>query len=353
MEQIKKKIGILTFAKGDNYGAVLQAYALKEVLLRMGYTVEFIYLTWNTWKSNLLSYVTPLSKRFESFRNEYIDSFTVECHTKEDLACVSKDFDYCIMGSDQIWNPAITTHRALRYFGDFLPGTVKRFSYAASFGFANWQFPELTDEIKKLLRKFDAVSVREDEAITICRDIFDCEAIKVLDPTLLLGDFSALLHKSSVYQDAVVGFKFSPSVEYYDLLRKIAAELDTFPFLMEGLSKTTIKSGMFTHRSWFPSPLTWVNNIANARFVVTDSFHCMAFSIIFKKNFVVIPSNTALQSRMTSLLSDLGLIDRLFSSHEEALESKIWCKAIDYNLVDNKLEELRRSSMDFLRNALN
>ena len=353
MGKDKKKIGILTFAKGDNYGAVLQAYALKEVLARMGYTVEFIYLTWNTWKANLLSYVTPLSKRFESFRNEYIGSFTVECHTKEDLARVSKDFNYCIMGSDQIWNPAITAHRALHYFGDFLPDTVKRFSYAASFGFTKWQFPELTDEVKKLLKKFNAVSVREDEAITICRDVFNCEAIKVLDPTLLLGDFSVLLHKPSDYKDTVVGFKFSPSVEYYDLLRKISVELDTFPFLMEGLSKTTIKSGMFTNRSWFPSPQTWISNIANARFVVTDSFHCMAFSIIFKKDFVVIPSNTALQSRMTSLLSDLGLSDRIFASHEKVLESKIWRKSIDYNLVDNKLEKLRKSSMDFLKNALN
>ena len=109
MEQNKRKIGILTFAKGDNYGAVLQAYALAEVLRRMGYGVEFFYLTWTTWRHDLAAFVTPLSRRFESFRREYICTFSKECHTKEDLAQASKGLDCCIVGSDQIWNPAITT----------------------------------------------------------------------------------------------------------------------------------------------------------------------------------------------------------------------------------------------------
>lgn len=351
MVQNKGKIGIFTFAKGDNYGAVLQAYALKEVLVNMGYKVVFIHLTWDTWKYKILSLFTPLSRRFDSFRKEFLGSFTKECHTKEDLVQVSRDFDYCIMGSDQIWNPTITTHRALFYFGDFLPDYVKRLSYAASFGYSEWKFPELTEDIKNCLKRFNAISVREDEAVDICRNTFEREAVKVLDPTLLYGNFSALLEKPSC-KGSVVGFKFSPSIMYYNLLHQIANELDTVPLLMDGLSKTTLKSGLFMNRSWFPSPQTWVTNIANARFVVTDSFHCMAFSIIFNKEFVVIPSNPALQSRMTSLLSDLGLSDRLFNSHEEVLNSKIWYRSIDYTQVNKKLEVLRKKSMDFLREAL-
>lgn len=148
MEQAKGKIGILTFAKGDNYGAVLQAYALATVLREMRYEVEFFHLTWTTWRHDLATFITPLSKRFELFRKEYIGSFSKPCHTKDDLTEVSKGLDYCILGSDQIWNPAITTHRALRYFGDFLPDRIKRFSYAASFGYDSWCFPELTDDVK-------------------------------------------------------------------------------------------------------------------------------------------------------------------------------------------------------------
>lgn len=351
MEQNKGKIGVLTFAKGDSYGAVLQAYALAEVLRRMGYRVEFFHLTWTTWRHELITFVTPFSRRFESFRREYIGTFSKECHTREDLARASKVLDCCIMGSDQIWNPAITTHRTLRYFGDFLPDGVRRFSYGASFGYDSWRFPELTDDVRKLLTCFNAVSVRENEGVSICHDVFGCDAVKVLDPTLLLGDFSSLLCKPA-FKDAVVGFKFVPSEPYYGLMRQIARELESFPVLMEGLSKMVFKAGMRVRRCWFPSPQTWVTNIANARFVVTDSFHCMVFAILFKKEFVVIPSNSALLSRMTSLLGDLGLDDRLFSSYKEVVDSKIWCRTIDYIEVDKRLECLREKSMDFLRAAL-
>ena len=78
----------------------------------------------------------------------------------------------------------------------------------------------------------------------------------------------------------------------------------------------------------------------------------MVFAILFKKYFAVIHSNSALQSRMTSLLNDLGLGDRLFSSHQEALDRKIWNKSIDYVEVDKRLENLRENSMSFLRSAL-
>lgn len=351
MGQYKEKIGILTFAKGDNYGAVLQAYALAEVLRRMGYCVEFFHLTWTTWKQDLYAFITPLSRRIDSFRSKFIGSFTKECHTKEDLAMAAEGLDCVIVGSDQIWNPSITTHRALRYWGDFLPEGVRRFSYAASFGYDSWRFPELTDEVRKLLMRFNAVSVRENEGVRICHDVFGLNAVKVLDPTLLLGDFSPLLHKPA-FKDAVVGFKFVPSDTYYDVMRLVARELNTFPVLMEGLSKTTFKAGRNVSRCLFPSPQTWVTNIANARFVVTDSFHCMVFAILFKKEFAVIPVNSALQSRMTSLLNDLGIGDRLFSSYQELLDRKIWSTTIDYVEVDKRLENLRKHSMSFLRFAL-
>ena len=87
-------------------------------------------------------------------------------------------------------------------------------------------------------------------------------------------------------------------------------------------------------------------------FVVTDSFHCMVFAILFQERICRDSSNSALQSRMTSLLNDLGLGDRLFSSHQEALDRKIWNKSIDYVEVDKRLENLRENSMSFLRSAL-
>lgn len=347
----KIKTGILTFAKGDNYGAVLQAYSLAESLRKMGHEVIFLNMTWSTWKKDVASVLTPLSRRFEAFRQEHLKSFSEPCHTKEDLAKASEGLDFCIVGSDQVWNPSITTHRALRYFLDFLPDSVQRVSYAASFGYDTWRFPDLTRQVSSLLSRFKSVSVREDEGVSICENVFGLKAEKVADPTILLGDFSALMEKPK-FADTVMGFIYSPTEEYYNLMKQAAAKLDCRPVLMEFVLKFRHKSRFSLKRCRFPSPQTWVTNIANARFVVTDSFHCTVFAILHHRDFAVIPSNSALQGRMLSLLRELGLEDRLFPSCEAAKKSKIWERPIDYRNVDEKIETIRKASLDFLRSAL-
>ena len=107
-------------------------------------------------------------------------------------------------------------------------------------------------------------------------------------------------------------------------------------------------------RKYFLSPQQWITNIANARFVITDSFHTLAFSLIFKRNFAIIPSSklAKLQGRMVSLLKELGLEYRIFSSIEEARRSNVWNISIDYDEIDKKLNELRLESMEYLEKSL-
>lgn len=352
MEKNRKKIEIFTFSKGDNYGAVLQAYSLATILRNLGHKVEFVYYTWTTWQYAILSHITPLGFRFEQFRRNYLRSFSRKCTNSSDLAVACKDADLCIVGSDQVWNPSITGNRALHYFFDFLPDHINRVSYAASFGNSEWEYHELDLKVEKLLKKFSLISVREYDGVEICKKQFNCNAIKVLDPTLLLGNFDELLVKPKL-RDTILGFKFVPDNNYYELLKKIGRDLDKKPMVMDILTKHIRKSVLSLNPVFFPSPQQWISNIAYSRFVVTDSFHCMAFSIIFKRDFVVIPSNKKLQGRMLSLLSDLGLEERLFDSIQSVSSSRIWMKKINYAIVDEKMKSLRQISMQYLQEALN
>lgn len=346
------KISILTFAKGDNYGAVLQAYALGHVLQNLGYDVEYISLTWTTWIHSILSRITPLRKRFQNFRKKYLINFSKKCVSFQDLKDSVSNTDICIVGSDQVWNPDITTIRALHYFFDFAPDSTPRISYAASFGVSKWKWDNLTNEVESLLKKFHSVSVREESGVAICKSTFNIHATKVLDPTLLLESYDNLL-KKPLLENYVLGFKFITSPEYFSLLKHVAASINASPLIMDLLPRN-LKETRIGKASFSPSPEQWVTNIAYSQFVITDSFHCTAFSLIFKKNFIVIlPERLEkVQDRLYSLLEELGLENRIFTSIEEAKKSNIWNSSINYDIVNQKLSQLREESIKFLDKAI-
>lgn len=351
MKQLR--ISVLTFAMPENYGAVLQAYALGKVLRDMGHEVQFIDYTWtSSQKFYLLSILTPLKRKFSNFRKIYMKNFSKKCKTETDLRKAVEGFDVCIVGSDQVWNPDITDKRALHYFFDFVPDDILKISYAASFGVKEWKWKNLTPKIKELLNKFKAVSVREYSGVEICNDNFAVRATKVLDPTLLLGDFSHLLLPSEE-TGFVLGYAYKRSNEYYDFIREAASALQTKGMVMDVFPRDLRKtSGM--KKCFSPSPLQWLTVIANSRFVITDSYHALAFAIIFKRNFIVVPTGNLgqLNDRMMTLLQDLDLEDRIFNSLAKARESRIWEKSINYEEVDTKLSVLRADSVKFLKESL-
>lgn len=348
------KISILTFSQGDNYGAVLQSYGLGEFLRRKGYTVEYINLTWSSLRYTILSKLTPLPYRFKAFRKKYLRDFSKSCKCTEDLKDSVTHSDLCIVGSDQVWNPQITTIRALHYFFDFLPLDKPRISYAASFGLDNWPDPSMIEPVRKLLTKFDAISVRENVGVDICRKTFGQEATLVIDPTLLLGDFSAILKKPK-HKDKIVGFMFKASKSYYSVLEKIGHLVGSRVLLMDLPRRRIIPPLRKFSLSPCSSVEDWVTNIANARMVITDSFHCLAMSIIFNREFFFIANNPKLSSRATSLLEALNIEGRIFYSIEDFYESFTTGDHIvplDYNTIQLQLKNLRASSIDFLDDVL-
>lgn len=347
------KISILTFSKGDSYGAVLQSYALATILREWGHQVEFIHLYWlNSWRQFLLKKLTPISYRFEEFRKLYLSPFSKPCSSFEDLAEVTKNTDICIVGSDQVWNPDITKQYMLHYFFDFLPENTYRIAYAASFGIHQWRTTGYETEIIELLKKFSYISVREDSAIHICEDVFRVEAVKVLDPTFLIENYMERLHLIKCTSSNIISFKFSTNSEYYKLLSHMGNKLQKRVVSLDPIRLNTSSEILNFKLAPFSSVESWLHYILNAELVITDSFHCTVFSILFKKQFIVIPGDYKRVDRIHSLLKELNLLDRYYPKIEDLYKADSWCNSIDYSSVFEIIAKQREHSLDFLRRAI-
>lgn len=343
------KISILTFSKETNYGANLQCYALCKTLQSMGHNVNIIDIQLSKIKASFISRIIRLPEKvfFKNFRKKHLDIFTRKYKNVDDLKQNPPKSDLFIVGSDQVWNPQLTQRLdPLVYFFSFLPEGARRISYAASFGHAEWQNPELTDEVKSLLGKFEAISVREDTAVDICHDVFGAEAVRVADPTLLLTSYDELcgVYDQRRETNELLYFPFVKDEEEQAIIADFAKK--------HGLKAVAMMSFHrypgFVRRT-LVSLRVWLNSIRYARIVVSQSFHCMVFCILFHKRFVAVPLKGK-QTRQKNLLSQLGLEDHICEDKTKLRETleRILNKDIDYQKVEKKIEEVRKQARDFL-----
>lgn len=238
-------------------------------------------------------------------------------------------------------------------FLSFLEGVkIKRIAYAASFGLDNcdeytsWQLKECS----RLLKLFDMVSVRETSGISLCRNYFGIEAIQMLDPTLLLDvdDYRRLIRKGNTQPSK--GNLFVYILDRTDakenLVNQIAEEKGLIPFWVtndeENLSLPLEKR--------IKQPVEqWLRSFDDAEFILTDSFHGCAFSILFRKNFIALGNSSRGLDRFISLLSSLCLLDRLILSDTDYGEYyELLSSDIDYNQVEKALQVLKQKSLDFI-----
>ena len=349
------KISLLTIWKERNYGAEMQTYATVRVLKELGHTPEVIdfrlsdkhKLTLRSKIIRLLQNFTPLAISFRKFWRHYIPSSRYY-KTSAQLKKSPPIADTYIVGSDQVWNPDLTQSRALQYFGDFIPKNSKVISYASSIGEASWHWHHLTSDVTHLLSKFSAISCREEIGRQIIHDTFGINATHVLDPTLLLPNYDEITGKIS-NNNAVVYYPLTDN----PLLEQFAKELANTLGL--GYINTNKKKYFLRKIIWWRTPIQdWIRNIAGASVVVTHSFHGLAFSLLYKRNFIIIQGEWEKQrsSRITSLLDALNLRDRYFDSFDEAKKSQIWTRPIDWQAVHQRLEALRASSLHYLQQSL-
>lgn len=383
------KIGIITFWEStDNYGQVLQAYALQTVLKNMGHEpfliryslkaslgesrkpsllrklikVIAIYPMLKAIKRNIRQREDidcrkkieekNILRRFSDFRDANMSSSRDVYNSIEELKANPPKADCYITGSDQVWTMLLSNEGNKAYFLDFGEDKIKRISYAASF--ARYEYPkELIPLLKEQLAKFNAISVREDEGVDICRLGGRYDAIKTLDPTFLLDKdvYLKLIEHISLEHD----YAFTYSINIRDAKELAWEEVCEYVHKQKMEMVTVTSSGHFPGREIlsdtkyvYATIPEWIAYINNAKFVVTTSFHGIAFCIILNKPFVYFPLSKAGakgNGRVISLLKELGLMDRIYfgSGIEAILEAKI-----DWNKVNSSLEVMKKKSLDFL-----
>lgn len=347
------KIGIVTFQETNNYGAILQNFALQKAIEKHGHVAETVdYRSKYIAKPYRLSHLKnkglgkyafgvvgylcymPRTHANKKFRKNINYSKKVK---KEQLAELNNDYDCFITGSDQVWNVNLTGYDDT-YFLKFVTDSFKKNSYAASVGIS-----ELDDKQKEWyadkLSDYHMITVREKASIGLLKQVTEKEVVDVLDPVFLLTQDEWKKYVKPVKEkgDYILVYQLGLStalVNYAkECAKKYGCKLVFFPFPLVGAAcgKYKVCGGSGELLSY----------IAGAKYVITDSFHGTSLSIIFNKKFTTLVSGThsAVSSRLTSMLDMLGLSNRIWNSELNLDEE------IDYPTV-NQLIEVGRNNSD-------
>jgi hypothetical protein len=378
------RIGILTQPLYTNYGGLVQCYALQHVLQNLGHEAIVLQREFNrryTFKGACAYYAKHIvklllgrqsswhyyisqkrrdyiAKNTRAFTEEWINPRSNKCYTTEQLVheVETLKLDAIIVGSDQVWRPDYSPCQP-NYFLDFLSdnSAIKRISYAASFGGDEWRFsPVLTDECGALLKRFSAVSVREQSGIGLCKEHFGVNAVQVLDPTMLLNqeDYRHLVGDKHCSRGNLFCYVLDKSEEIKNVIKTIADYTGKLSFTsMPELGDSAYNLYGGIERCIYPPVEDWLSAFMEAEMVVTDSFHGTVFSIIFNKPFWVVGNEGRGMARFHSLLSLFGLEDRLIT--DESARNIDFNTQINWATVNQKRKELQTESLEFIKSALN
>jgi len=359
------KIGILTFHNAYNYGAVLQTYATQELVKSLGHEVEVIDYhnkAIDRFYENLRFHIRTIPKRkfyripvyflekcfywkrrkaYQNFIHQYL------CLSEKRYNQGGKDvingYDIILIGSDQLWNKEITNGFDKIYWGDFKTNAyTRKVAWSVCMNQTNISEDE-KEYIIEHLNNFEAISVRESSLQSMLSKLTTKEIAHTLDPTLVLP--------SQNWEHLCHGVKEKNYIAVY----AVRKEEDTIRFarkVAEILQKPLVV--IRSYAKWYMNsenkecggPSEFLSYIKHADFVVSTSFHGTVFSLIFKKQFAC----PALEDnvRIESLLNSVGLKERLISFPEKA-ES---LPSIDYEKVEQAMNALRISSLEFLKNGL-
>lgn len=355
------RIGIVTFF--GPYGGALQCYALQHVLNSMGHEVSVINRNWGKFcpeKGKSLISISELKHKLHGiivtdpfakfYKKNYF--FTAPVLTEEDMVDLGtkKYFDIMIVGSDQPWNSECIKTMGYYFYLDWVSPDVRKYAYAVSYGKDYFQASknEIND-IKAILKTYQAISVRESSGVTISKELFDIDAQLCLDPTLLLSyrDYNSLIIDKKLYKDYICVFLLDPTEEKYLFVREIAEKeclhiVDNNPSVPNNRLKR-----YFYHKR---SISQWLRNIRDSKYVITDSFHGTVFSLLFHKQFISIDNKKRGSARFESLLSAIKLSDRLqaIGACDVDILYSILIKDIEYDRVDAIINNMKLASLSFL-----
>lgn len=363
-----KTVTIITLQNIRNYGSVLQALATQVLFESLGCEVDFI----NYWREDTISLwakacrckqganffqkllaaiiLAPTHLRqnyvFGRFLKKYLHVQKQRVSTPEDFKKNPITSDIYCTGSDQTWNSGWNQGLIKGLFLDFVPDSVKKIAYSASMGkvkFDNWE----KEENRKLLARYNAISVREQAAVEAIEEL-GLKATHVLDPTLqMTRDYWLSMASPKPKWGGYILVYHLNKNKLFDKYAEEYARRTGLRLCRLCFNYTQMRqSGKVI---LLPQVNDFVSYIANAKCVITDSFHATAFSINLNTLFISIYPNE-FSSRIASILELTGLSDRHLTNFEDF---SFIDKEIDFTGANKTLEHERLKAIDFLKNAIN
>lgn len=369
----QKKVGIITFHCVDNFGAVLQCYALQESIKRMGVDVEVIdyapkcitkaySVLFNPFKNkNIKQYLffikiiasfvyylmQGLKQKYEFilFRKEYLCVSKKRYRNYEEICELGNHYSHYITGSDQVWNPKIICGFDPVYFLRFAPGNAIRIAYAVSLGedIEGKYYPEF----RKSIDQFDSVSVREESSQAFIAQFTDKEVNVTLDPTFLISPAEYnIICVTPRHDNYILVYDIWFDSNLVDIVNAVAKKLNLN--VISFRDARNYEKGKYCFS--MEGPGQFLGLLRYADFVISTSFHGTTFSIIYNKNFITVP-HPKRGGRMVDILNKLQLKDRLIISIDDLKIIDITAD-IDYSEVNKTLNDEKEKSIAFLKDAL-
>lgn len=358
----------MTWHNYDNYGGILQAFALrkkvkdldvdkvdfidyaskpKEIRLYKRLTLKNIRNKVKAIKCNFSIYIKERAKLFDGFRKKYF-TYSSKCENASKLYELNEQYDKFICGSDQIWAPTVFDEN---YFLEFVDNDSKKISYAPSIGLNQIEDENVKSKIKKLVSSFNNLSIREEKGKEILKELGINHAQVVLDPTLLLTKeewMSCLNLANDEKESYITYYCLTSNAKYYGIAKKIAKQLH---------KKLIVIPGNETDYSYqdviVASPEKFLSLILNSSLVITDSFHGTIFSINYNVPFIVFKrfkdNSLSQNSRIYNILKKVNLESRLYNNN---LEYFLKSLEIDFSECNKIIESERKKSLMYLKNAV-
>ena len=362
------KIKTITCHDVYNLGASLQAFALQHYLQGRGHDVEIIdykpfYLSGHhkLWIIANSRYDKPFIKQlyllaklperllslkrkkvFDQFTRDYL-KLTRRYNSYEELNSDPPQADCYIAGSDQIWNTLFLNGRDPAFYLDFGSKNIKRISYAASFATKSI-VPQYKDFVTEKLRSIDAVSIREKISLPLLKELGRTDGVSVCDPVFLLSkvDWENMINNVEKKAKTDDNYLLVYLTDKCQRIETIASEIKK----KTGLKIYTvgpIKSKSADKSFKNAGPIDFLQLIKDSQFVISNSFHATAFSIIMGVRFCVVNRSEGINERMKSILEEFGLSNRLVSEYDDIL-----LEDLNWNEVSHCSDNIVAASKEWL-----
>lgn len=382
-----KPIGLVTCYFHHNYGSMLQAYATEMIMQQMGLPFQTIackapinYMQENKilyiikklliadWKMRLgkmkierAKKENPMFAKNWEIRNKAFEQFAETffhvspyCKNREELTKMAENYSAFLVGSDQLWRTDSVEHGY--YTLEWVPDHIRKIAYSTSIGVKEVPWFQV-EKNKRFMNRFDHIALREQSACDLVYKLTGRKVPVVLDPTLLFtGDQWLEIQQQEPLTNGkyIFCYLLGDNPSQREFIKRVKEKTEYKIVALQQLDDYIPSDEGFADEAPYVGPREFLNYIRNAEYVFTDSFHCSVFSILYKKNFFTFSrfaegAKQSTNTRIDNLLHITGLEERRMTN-DKTIEEVVNFKR-NFDGVDEKLNALRKSSMDYLYNA--